>query len=103
MWGAVPCQDEASPHNFPVHSLPCLTSDPWPQHLHRALCGYTHPIFTSAAAGGATAVAPRFTGLPEMRRHIESAFKLSFCDICVNSRKVCMLLLVQGGRGGPKG
>ncbi len=46
----------------------------------RSLCGYTHPIMDVAA--------PSFTALADMKRHIESTYKLSFCDICAASRKV---------------
>ena len=49
----------------------------------RSLCGYTHPVFDSNAVP-----TPKFGNLQEMRKHIEASFKMSFCDICISSRKV---------------
>ncbi|GAX74773.1 hypothetical protein CEUSTIGMA_g2220.t1 [Chlamydomonas eustigma] len=48
----------------------------------KSLCGYTHPVLADEAS------APKFTNQRDMKRYIETTYKMNFCDICMTSRKV---------------
>lgn len=54
----------------------------------RALCGYTHPAISAKCKEQAREL-PLFTSWAQMKKFAEANLKLHFCDICVQSRKVC--------------
>lgn len=81
----------------------CLQNDPFALYFHSilicalalpdvlcvllsCLCGYTHPILDTAPPG--KPLPPRFTNLADMKKYVDTNFKLNFCDICMKGRKV---------------
>ncbi|KAF5826248.1 hypothetical protein DUNSADRAFT_3927 [Dunaliella salina] len=79
------CADRGELYYLP--SIEGYTDDQAHYQLIKSLCGYTHPLIEEKCAV-AQRVPPKFSSFEAMKSFIQNNYKLQFCNICVEGRKV---------------
>uniref|UniRef100_A0A7S3QSY8 RanBP2-type domain-containing protein n=1 Tax=Dunaliella tertiolecta TaxID=3047 RepID=A0A7S3QSY8_DUNTE len=72
---------------YHLASIEGYTEDQAHYQLIKSLCGYTHPLIEEKCAVARRAP-PTFTSFEAMKSFIQNNYKLQFCSICVEGRKV---------------